>query len=81
MTRQSTDKEGGREVVGKMTSESTGMRRDLEKTHGRGGGLVTGLRVPGRATRDLKMEHKERAHGPFHGVGSRASTRREDGKY
>jgi hypothetical protein len=79
MTRQSTDKEGGREVVGRGSDEGRGMRHDVEKTHGRGGDLVTGLRVPERANHDLKMKHEERARGPFHKVGSKASTRREDG--
>jgi len=37
--------------------------------------------VPERAQDDLKMKHQERAHGPFHKVGEKASTRREDGKY
>jgi hypothetical protein len=86
MTRQSTDKEGGREVVGRGSDEGRGMRHDVEKTHGRGGNLVsgkgmTGLKVPERAHHDLKMDHHHDGKGPFYGVAGKASTRREDGKY
>jgi hypothetical protein len=81
MIRESTDKVGGREVVGRGSDEGRGMRHDVEKTKGRGGDFVTGLRVSERANHDLKMDHHERVKGPFHKVGDRASTRREDGKY
>jgi hypothetical protein len=84
MTRESTDKEGGREVVGRFPDGGREMRHDVEKTKGRGGNLVsgmTGLKVPERAQRDLKMDHHHDGKGPFHGVASKASTRREDGKY
>lgn len=66
MTRESTDKEGGREVVGRGDkSEGGGMRHDVEKSKGRGGEFVA-----------RKMDHKE-SKSPFHGIGGRASTRRE----
>ncbi len=83
MVRESTDKEGGREVVGRGSDEGRGMRHDVNKSSGRGAGFakMDGLKVPERAHHDLKMDHAERAHGPFHKVGSKASTRREDGKY
>lgn len=76
MARESTDKEGGRQVVGHMVSDRTPMKHDVEKSSGRGGALMNGLRVPDRAHDDLKMDHHERAKGPFHGIDGRPSTRR-----
>lgn len=80
MVRESTDKEGGREVVGRSGGDEDGMRRPMAKTSGRGGdSAMTGLRVPERAHHDLKMDHAERKHGPFHNVGEKPSTRRAVG--
>jgi len=67
MARESTDKEGGREVVGRSMSDAgaaAGMKHDLMKTSGRGGDF-----------QPTKMDHKP-SKSPFDGVGKGASTRR-----
>jgi hypothetical protein len=66
MVRETTDKEGGREVVGRSdASEGRGVRHDLEKTKGRGAGFIS-----------RTMDH-EPHKSPFKGIGGRETTRRE----